>query len=94
VTALRKNPWQATIAALRGDGVDEHADVAEVLEHIGDMHAEKTGVCVGCGESWPCSQRRYGDELALQYVIRGSNLAWERIQARLAAADLRKRGAA
>jgi hypothetical protein len=86
-----KNPWQATIAALRGDGVDEHADVAEVLEHIGGTHSEKTGACVGCGEAWPCAQRRYGDELALQYVIRGSNKAWDRIQARLAAEAARKR---
>lgn len=89
------NPYGQTICALRlQPDVSEFADVAAVLEHVGDTHQQKRGVCAECGEVWRCAAIQHADGLALQFAIRGSNVAWERIQARLASHDARKRGAA
>jgi len=87
------NPYAALIAALRSDGVAEHADVAEVLEHVGAAHVQAGQGC-GCAGAWPCPQRSDADGLALLYAIRGSNQAWARVQGRLEAAKARERAAA
>lgn len=77
---MSANPFRQRIKALLMSGDDEEADIAAVLEAIGEQHvADRDGACGHCDHSWPCSEMQRGQYLAVLWIGRAADRVYARV---------------
>lgn len=84
---MSANPFRQRIKALELSGDDDEANIAAVLEAIGEQHvADRDGICQDCSQVWPCAEMDRGQYLAVLYIGRAMDRVYARSLTRGAAA--------
>lgn len=78
---MTRPSFAMTIGALRSDAAPDDVEVADLLAEIEHLHQGdddepdargRWGYCSGCREPWPCAAWEYGEQLGLEFLVRGS----------------------